>query len=532
MATTHRFAGGAWAVDTAQCPGRFAGRGPAPRGTQSAPRWTDTRYHAREARTLRWTEPRTWDPLGHRHPHVRPRTASAAPNLARGTSVPHRDTWFAPQRREHLHPRAPRTHTSRGPHLCAGRRCDARRPTYPVVLVPCPPSSASSSPCTTRKTSCPCSAPRLRPVADGLGTTYEVVAVDDGSDDPSPVVLQRMLRDWPQLRIVRLRANAGHQAAISAGLASGPRRLRRHPRRRPAGPARGDPRDARPGARRSGADVVYGVRSDRSSDSAFKRLSAQRLLPAHPHPVRHPRPGRRRRLPPDVTGHRQRDQRPARAPPRAAVRRAGARLPVDLGDLPPRRAGGRQVQVPAVQDDPAVARQRHRLLHRSPARRHLAGAARWARARSGCSPTPWSRAPSATPCPVGRRPWSPSPGWAPCSCSASGILGEYVGRMYAQLQARPTYFVAYDSLTGPVTPADEPHQQSHPGHSLHRQVALDRHDRAQAEVDHRVHGRRGRTRWTSGGAAPPPAAAGRSTTSSTRARSRPAPAPPRSVSRV
>jgi dolichol-phosphate mannosyltransferase len=37
-----------------------------------------------------------------------------------------------------------------------------------------------------------------------------------------------------------------------------------------------------------------------------------------------------------------------------------------------------------------------------------------------------------------------------------GILGEYVGRMYSQLQARPSYYVAYDSLTGPVTPADEP----------------------------------------------------------------------------
>jgi acyl-CoA synthetase (AMP-forming)/AMP-acid ligase II len=30
---------------------------------------------------------------------------------------------------------------------------------------------------------------------------------------------------------------------------------------------------------------------------------------------------------------------------------------------------------------------------------------------------------------------------------ALGILGEYVGRMYAAQQARPTYFVAYDSLT-------------------------------------------------------------------------------------
>ena len=29
---------------------------------------------------------------------------------------------------------------------------------------------------------------------------------------------------------------------------------------------------------------------------------------------------------------------------------------------------------------------------------------------------------------------------------ALGILGEYVGRMYAMLQGRPTYFVAHDSL--------------------------------------------------------------------------------------
>ena len=32
---------------------------------------------------------------------------------------------------------------------------------------------------------------------------------------------------------------------------------------------------------------------------------------------------------------------------------------------------------------------------------------------------------------------------------ALGILGEYVGRMYAAQQARPTYFIAYDSLHVP-----------------------------------------------------------------------------------
>src|SRR3954464_12892045 len=66
----------------------------------------------------------------------------------------------------------------------------------------------------------PLLAARLRPVAEALGTTYEVLIVDDGSDDLSPAVLQRTAREWPQLRIVRLRTNAGHQAAISAGLAT------------------------------------------------------------------------------------------------------------------------------------------------------------------------------------------------------------------------------------------------------------------------------------------------------------------------
>ena len=66
---------------------------------------------------------------------------------------------------------------------------------------------------------------RLRPVADalvtdGVLTAYEIVAVDDGSRDATPVLLQRIRREWPQLRVVRLRANAGHQAAISAGLAA------------------------------------------------------------------------------------------------------------------------------------------------------------------------------------------------------------------------------------------------------------------------------------------------------------------------
>ncbi|TWE12310.1 dolichol-phosphate mannosyltransferase [Rudaeicoccus suwonensis] len=114
---------------------------------------------------------------------------------------------------------------------------------------------------------------RLRPTLESIGATYEVVAVDDGSKDQTPVLLQRFKREWPQLRVIRLRANAGHQAAISAGLAA----------------ARGqwmvtidadlqDPPEVIADmvkAGREGADVVYGVRTDRTTDTAFKRQTAR-----------------------------------------------------------------------------------------------------------------------------------------------------------------------------------------------------------------------------------------------------------------
>ena len=78
---------------------------------------------------------------------------------------------------------------------------------------------------------------RLRPVLDALGEPYEALLVDDGSTDLTPVLLERFRREWPELRVVRLRANAGHQAAIVGRARPRPRRLGRHPRRRPAGPA-------------------------------------------------------------------------------------------------------------------------------------------------------------------------------------------------------------------------------------------------------------------------------------------------------
>src|SRR4051794_28239960 len=53
---------------------------------------------------------------------------------------------------------------------------------------------------------------RLRPSLDGIGEPYEVVAVDDGSADATYAVLLGLRRTWPELRIIRLRRNSGHQA--------------------------------------------------------------------------------------------------------------------------------------------------------------------------------------------------------------------------------------------------------------------------------------------------------------------------------
>lgn len=114
---------------------------------------------------------------------------------------------------------------------------------------------------------------RLRPVLDGLGESYEVVCVDDGSSDATWSILTGMASQWPQLRLVKLRANSGHQAAISAGLSRG--------RGRWMVTIDADLQDPPETiaemldiANRESVDVVYGVRTDRSTDTAFKRHTA------------------------------------------------------------------------------------------------------------------------------------------------------------------------------------------------------------------------------------------------------------------
>ncbi len=114
---------------------------------------------------------------------------------------------------------------------------------------------------------------RLRPVLDGLGVTYEVVAVDDGSGDETVARLLELRADWPALRVVKLRRNVGHQSALAAGLkaAHGDYVVSIDADLQDPPEAIGDMLAK---ARAEGLDVVYGVRSDRSTDTSFKRNTA------------------------------------------------------------------------------------------------------------------------------------------------------------------------------------------------------------------------------------------------------------------
>lgn len=293
--------------------------------------------------------------------------------------------------------------------------------------------------------------PRLRAVLDGMVDTgllddeaaYEVIAVDDGSNDQTPVLLQRYRREWPGLRVVRLRANAGHQSAISAGLdcAAGQWVLTLDADLQ-------DPPETIAAmvqqARSQGVDVVYGVRTDRSSDSSFKRLSARAFY--------------------------------------ASMRAAGAKdAPDDAGDY--------RLMSRATVDAVNALPQTHRVLRLvvpslgfpsstvgySRAAR-VAGRSKYPLptmvAMSVDAFTGFSLAPLRLATWFGLGGFAASlallayalvaklldltvAGWTSTVVIVAavgavqllclGILGEYVGRIYSTLQRRPAYYIAYDS---------------------------------------------------------------------------------------
>lgn len=290
----------------------------------------------------------------------------------------------------------------------------------------------------------PLFAERVRPVLDGLGETYEVVVVDDGSRDATPVLLLKERRNWPQLRVVRLRTNSGHQAALTAGLAR----------------ARGswiatldadlqDPPEILPdmleAARRDDADVVYGVRTDRSTDSIFKRWTARAYYRTM-----------RRLMSTDV-------------PADAGDFRLMSRATVDAVNSLPDHHQVLRLVVPALGFPSTQVPYRREV--------RAAGSTKYPLSRmlrlSVDSLTGFSTAPLrlatwfglggaaltalllayAVIAWLGGRTLA---GWTSTFVAVAavgtvqllclGLLGEYVGRLYSQMQGRPSYYIASDSL--------------------------------------------------------------------------------------
>ncbi len=114
---------------------------------------------------------------------------------------------------------------------------------------------------------------RVVAVLEGISVNFEIVYVDDGSTDSTPDLLRELQTNEPRVRVVRFSRNFGHQIAITAGLAH----------------ASGDAvviidADLQDPPEvildfvvkwLDGYDVVYGVRTEREGETAFKLWTAK-----------------------------------------------------------------------------------------------------------------------------------------------------------------------------------------------------------------------------------------------------------------
>lgn len=152
---------------------------------------------------------------------------------------------------------------------------------YPEYHIPETPVIAVVIPCYNESEALPLTMPRLLEVLDTLqkegkiSAESYVMCVDDGSRDKTWECIASLHERYPQVRGIALAHNRGHQYALLAGLMTV---------RDECDAAVSIDADMQDDPQaiirmvdcfRAGAEVVYGVRSSRQTDTWFKRNSAR-----------------------------------------------------------------------------------------------------------------------------------------------------------------------------------------------------------------------------------------------------------------
>ena len=112
----------------------------------------------------------------------------------------------------------------------------------------------------------------LRTLLDHLGSTYEVLAINDGSKDSTTSLLNDLIPSWPELHPIHLPTNQGQASALWAGFQACTAPLVAVL----DGDGQNDP-SALPSMidhlEKTGADMVTGVRAKRQDSWLRKRMS-------------------------------------------------------------------------------------------------------------------------------------------------------------------------------------------------------------------------------------------------------------------
>ena len=141
------------------------------------------------------------------------------------------------------------------------------------LVIPVKDEEAAIGPCLARIV------PVLEAMDDPVARSFEILFIDDGSEDGTLKEIRKFHAADPRVRAISFSRNFGKEAALTAGLDA----------------ARGlavvpldvdlqDPPEALPkmiAEWRAGFDVVYGVRDNRETDSLPKRLTADLYYRAH-----------------------------------------------------------------------------------------------------------------------------------------------------------------------------------------------------------------------------------------------------------